>query len=637
MLINLNDPVKLYTPVESVRRYTSGLALRPNGDPIFIDQSYNFPFDVPTTFSMVNLKKNTYRNVLAETGVYANSNYQVASENTDVTITNQLMAANGRVFFMCKSSATFNLWYYDPVDDDMHLVTLGSPTGQVFGYTGLFSYDGVTLYMGTQADATFKPSVYYINTDTLAWGVITDVGKATGAAPRYAYQMAKDGGGGDGADWLYVATGELTWQLVAIKLSTGQKFVLAETTTGNQRVSFQYRAQGIQATVKEDGVDTHYWVADGALSAYPGSGTPSGGAHAVEYYQNATVLPELDWSEGVGHVGYRPAGSSEAFVERLYSVGFTSPINLESLLVLSDGRVMGNAESYQGVFLDGESFGAWQGLSQPSVLEYSGLTYWWGYPNGNGYAFNPNEPWVQGSNPYSIGTFFTTAGMKYVQAIAQHKDLVYCLGRKERDAYGSTVGIYNLTTGVYGLYTSLNLSDYDPRGIVVTGNRVVVSLVPTDISGLTENKMVVYDLSLNELTRFTTSDAGRVHTGPEGKVTLVGAEGVYSISITTGAVSKTLAGACGASEEKDGYLWVIIDRVVTQLDTTTFAATGYGPTLAFDPRMSWGDTRLYLAYGPDVYYMDRIEGGGPPGRITMRHGGYLPYPYNELARRLRRR
>jgi hypothetical protein len=638
MLINLNDPVFLYTPVESVRRFTTGLSLLPDGDAMFIDQSYNYPLDVPTTFSMVKLRANTYRTVLAETGVYANTLYNVKSENTDTTITNQLMAANGRIFFMCKSSATFNLWYFDPEDQDMHLVTLGAPNNQVFGYTALFSYDGETLYMGTQADATFKPVIYIVNTNTLEWDVITDIGKATGAAARYAYQMAKDGGGGDGADWLYVATGELTWQLIAIKLSTKEQFVLAETTTGNQRVSFEYRNQGIRADVTENGVVTSYWVTDGELSPYPGSGAPPSGARAVEYYQNDPVgLPEVDWSEGTGHVGFREAGSGAAYTERSYDVGFTSPINLESLLVLEDGSVVGNAVSYQGVFLDGESFNAWQGLSQPALLEYNGLVYWWGYPNGNGYVWNLREAWVQGSNPASIGSFFFTAGVKYVQAVTRNDDLVYMFGRKERDAIGASIGIYSLTTNNYGLSTSYNLIDYDPLGIVVTGDRVVTSTSPTDISGLTDNKMMVYDLSLNEITRFTVPDAGRVHAGPAGKVILVGAAGVYRINIATGEIDKTIAGACGSSVDYDGYLWVVIDRVVTRIDVITFAYEGFGPTLDFDPIISWGSSKLYLAAGPSVYSMDTLIGQPPGGRIPPRLGSLLPYPYTKLMRQQRRR
>ena len=154
------------------------------------------------------------------------------------------------------------------------------------------------------------------------------------------------------------------------------------------------------------------------------------------------------------------------------------------------------------------------------LLNDSGLVYICGYPNGVLYTYDPALAWAPdgtiAGNPSALGgSFYATTGMKYPYFLAMGTNgRLYCAGRRERDADGSGIGYYTPGTGLYA-GTNVGLEYFMPRGMVLLESEGWI-VFSGELNGEpgepAEAQLVVYDLDLTEVTRWTVQ-AGLQNTG----------------------------------------------------------------------------------------------------------------------------
>lgn len=630
----ISAAVSAGVPVSTVRQWTTALAPRVGGGWDFVCQAYHYPNDQPSEWIVVNLDERTYARTEGANQVYCNSNFQIASANTGITTTNQLRAPNGRIFFAQRyghigtdvtDQCYVNVAYFDPSDRAVHqMSSIDAPSTSRHAaiYSAVFDASGNNLYMGSQAAIGHQPFVFSIDPVTLAVTVIGQVGVAASVNPKYAYYLARDVGN----NWLYVAVGQDPWELVKIDVTTGAQTVLATTTTGVQNVAFDAMANGWRTTIKDNGVNSFYWVADGAITPWPGSGAPPGGARTVTPYTNAlTAPPEIDWSRGIGQVLWRAHGSTGSFTSVSYSVLYTGPISIESLTALPDASVFGNAEQYSGFFRRPSTdaidwFGEWPGgLSQPVLLPVSSaLVYLAGYPNGALYSYDPRAEWNPGgssANPLSLGNYFTASGVKYSYHLERcaTNGRIYQAGRRERDSSGSGIGYYDPSGATFAGVTTAPLDNLIPRGMVVmdTLARVVFSGKTLDAS---DAKLLVYSLDLAPLSQHTIQ-AGIKNTGAlfetSDPAVIVGLTNdspfyLFRFNVQTGELLTimTLGATVGPSTQRaDGTIWVMLGSNLVRidpetLDRTTIASMAGVGTIT---RLAWSGDTLWLAADTELF------------------------------------
>lgn len=627
------------TPVVSARQWSTGLSPRNGGGWKFITQSFNYDNDVPTEWVLIDIEGGTVAITEGPNRIASNTNFQVASANTLITTTNQIRAQNGRIFFPEFATPgpgfddAVNMAYYDPDDEAIHqMAEIVDPSGarQSIVYQAVFGTDSSLLYCGTQAQIGATPLIFTVDTETLAVEIIGNVGTSSGQ-PKYAYYIAKDAG--PGADFLYVAVGQDTWELISIDLTTNTPTTLYTTTgPGFQFIEFEVRAEGFTANIIDNGVSTRYWLADGALSAWPGGGAPPGGARTVTPYTNPLVAPpEVDWSRGIEHFLWRPNGSTGEFTEITYEVTYKGPIQLEALTTLPTGALLGNAVQYNGFWIYDPNaasatwFGAWPlGVSSVALCSVTDtLTYIAGYPSGALFGYDPMQTWAPdggSGNPYPLGNYGTDVRYPYFLSY-QANERLYAAGRRERDADGSGVGFYDVAGGTFTTETN-NLDEYIPRGLYVSQalNRVVFSgeLLPGAVAP--EAELVVYDLDLVELDRFVVQ-AGLQNTGilfptsdPEVVVGLTNDAPVllYRFNIMTGTLLDTRnlgAVVVGGSAVRpaDGTIWVDLSQDLVMIDPETLDTTTIVDLELSTQVFSWLGSDLYMLVDTELRYLDLLD------------------------------
>jgi hypothetical protein len=629
----LTAPISSGHPISSARQYTTALAPRGSGWD-FICQSYRSGEDVPTEWIVVNLDDGEIDRTEGANGVYSNTNFQIPSSNTLITENNQLRAPGGRIFFPeayghigvdLTDQHYVNVAYYEPSDRRVHqLPSFGSPaypspTRHAAVYSAAFDHVGDYLYLGTQAVIGDLPFVFRIDPESLAMLPIGPVGAAASVNPKYAYYVAKDAG--PGSQWLYVAVGQDPWELVAINVTSGAQTILATTTgPGFQFVTFDAMANGWRTTIYNNGTPTLYWLADGAITAYPGSGSPPGGARAVTPYTNPLdEPPEIDWSHGIGEVSWRPFGSSGGWTPITYDVRYTGPVAIESLAVLADASLLGNGEQYSGFFRQpaeatSEWFGAWPlGLSSPVLLPVSeSLVYLAGYPNGAFYAYDPRAKWQPGAaspNPSPLGSWNASTSVKYSYYLerCETNARIYQSGRRERDSSGSGIGYYVPTTATFTGVTAAPLDNLIPRGMVVIDSisRLVFSGETLDAS---DASLLVYDLDLAPIAQHPVQ-AGLKNTGQLYEtstaaivcaVTNDAPYYVYRFNVITGELIRieTLSGAVWSSTQRphDRSVWIAAGSDLVRMDPDTLARTTIASlsTIGVVMLMAWTANTLWL-------------------------------------------
>lgn len=603
-------PVGLGTPVVTSRQWTTALAPRNGGGWDFITQSYNFPLDVPTEWVVVNLDAGTAELHAGPNKIYANSNYQILSPNTLVSSNtsgdignNQVRAPNGRIFFPAFGT---NVAYFDPTDRAVHhLDPVVDPLGgeHAYVYSAEWNQDGTLVYFGTQGTNGDFPLVFSLDPITLATTVLGVVGVTASANPKYAYYLAVDGGA---APWVYVAVGQDPWELIAINTSTLAQTTLAILTGTGQNISFTPRPKGWTVRLQENGVQTDYWLGDGAMSTYVPDNPPFV-ARDVTAYTNplGASAPQIDWSRGIGQVLWRPVVGEGEWTLVEYDVSYKAAIDLESLAPLPNGDVLGNARQYNGFFrrtaTETTWYGTWSlGLSQPAPCRVGRDVYLAGYPNGALYRFDPDLDWDSSTNPVALGNF-TASGMKYPnRLVLADNGRLYCSGRHERDSLGSGIGYYDPDTATLA-GTSADLGSYNPRGLAVIGSRVVFSGQIIDASG--DARLVVYDENLTELDRHLVqagmTDTGILFDSGAPNVVLgVTPTKIYRLNIATGLLLAIvdLPGTRGAVAQRtdDRSVWIVIGTTLYRADPTTLELVSAGTVGAVDV-MTWQRSSLFVA------------------------------------------
>ena len=629
-------PTEIAEPIKNTRQWTTALSPRIGGGWDFITQLWEKDQDVPTEWVVVNLDTEAVSLVQHPNQVYSNTNFQVPCASLGIVDANQLRAPSGRIFFPMRfghiggdltDEHYVNVAYYDPASRTVtDLPSLLSPGGtrQTIVIQAVFDHAGNKLYMGTQATVGALPFVFVLDPVTLAITVIGLVGAAASGNVKYAYYLAKDEG--PGAQWLYVAVGQDPWELVKIDVNTGAMTVLYTTTDPDSKfIEFENRpGLGWSVHIIDGAGGGRWWLADGAMTAYPGSGAPPGGARDVTPYNNALIEPpEIDWSRGAGHVQWRPHLSTDAFTDILYTPTFIAGVVLESMLILTDGSIIGAGENYNGFFRRSPSgdvvwFGAWYGVSQAALLQKDASTvYMCGYANSALLLFTPGATWelTPIANPASVGSYFATTGVKYPYFLELGANgRLYMTGRRERDASGSGIGHYTASTGLFAGTNDAPLDNYKPRGFAVLDgiSRIAFSGETLDSS---DARILMFDLNLTPTTSWLVQ-AGLKNTGllyeTSDPAVVIGLTNdipyyVYRFNVQTGALLQivTLGLAVGASclRASDGSLWAVVGTNIERIDPATLArqkVAGVGgiPTVV---AMSFLGNKLYMVAGSKLY------------------------------------
>lgn len=475
--------------------------------------------------------------------------------------TNQLRAANGRIFFPCVDLYTC---YYDPTDEQVHEIgpiietaQPVNPNASTLLYSASFDVDGL-LYMGTQESTNRAAMVCVTDTNTLAQTVLGYVGDSATGFTTYAYRLAPDTHGGTGQKWIYVVYGESPWQLWALNITTGVAHKMLDpggtpidiSSSGN--IQFvDIAGKGWTAIIDTDlgqldNVRTQLWCIDGLTHAYSVGVDPPVTPRNVTPQSNPLTgsPPDLDIYRGIGEFGWRN-GTSGPYTYVNYTVNHTFPVAIESLVALSpnDG-ILGNAAGYSGFFEADSSVtwdGAWGGVSEGPRLNVGGTIYFAGYPNGVLYKYDPTATWdpLVAGNPTLIGYIGLNgtqfAGIKYTDALAWSASAgasgrLYCVGERQRNGTGAGIGYWDKTLNAFaGTYGPANAQSTAPlpvpassptmdavlpSGIVtlplgrspsiVTFDGISrVAFATRNISGTGDGVLFVFDLDLNYIGQYT--------------------------------------------------------------------------------------------------------------------------------------
>ena len=600
-------------PVRVARVWTTALAPNKRGGWNFITQTYEFESGKPTELVVLDLE--TGKQSLSEgpATIFANSNYQIAE---------QLRAPNGRIFF---PQIENQMAFYDPVDETVKQMGKIVDGDDKMIFRVVFGPDG-KLYGGTQSYG--RPTVFQLDPDTLKARVIGKVGRNRSTF-SYAYYLAVD------PPWLYVAVGQSPWDLAAIHIETGEHRILASRADGGF-MQLDVRPQGITATLIS-GLNTpqqkieRVWCADGKTFAF-GGGIPPFPPRNVKPRDNPIAKPpQLDLSEvnpdgqGIGRIAWRPNGSTGPWKTTSYKVKYTTPVDIDSLLPLPDGTVLGSAKQYHGYFRFNpkdrsfKRFGSFK-LSGGARAQLNGLIYLAGYPNGSLYVYDPKKPWTTTarspiSNPTHLGNF-TQTGTHYAYFLlpARNRRLYYA-GRRERTGVGGGIGYYEPATKTFVGHHE-QLSFLSPQGLAVFDDleRVVYSGRLGDDPARpgqspVEAQLVVYNLGLQEIERLTVKpglrNTGLVFVGaPKHVIVGVAAaeRAIYRYDLVARKLLdwEELNDAVGpvTRREADGSIWMVVGAELFRVDPATLAMTSAGK-LAHAPTpndlLAWQNDRLYWA------------------------------------------
>jgi hypothetical protein len=636
------------TPVSAARSWSTALAPNARGGYNFITQLMQVGSGKPAEYVVLDLT--TGKSTVSEgrIGGYTNSNYQY---------TQQVRAKNGRIFFA--ESGSF-VTYYDPRDEKIHEVgQVADPKIHTFIYRWEFGPDG-KLYGGTQSNGKNPPVIVQIDPDTLEHRIVGKVGEERNA-PNYAYYFTVDPTPSEGAPqgYIYVAVGQSPWELVALNTATGQQQVLwkaFDSWIGGFNNFPEGTRSGLTTGMGTPEKKTEFiWLADGKMFPYNLADrtkdiqfTP----RQLEVVKSEPLpegAPELDLSQlsadsnGIGRVFWREAGSKDdkAWKEVSFKIHYPIPVSIESLIGLPDQTLLGNAKQYQGFFRYSpkakktDFYGAHGPSGGPRVV-VGNKVYITGYPNGVTYVYDFEKPWTANRrkeelaakhalsevelktlNPRKLGNF-ADAGAHFAYFLIPSKNgKLYYGGRRERNGIGGGVGWYDPETNSFGGHFE-NLSTLTPRGMVVLDDiqRVVYSgefKADPKLPDMKEAQLVVYDMELKELERFTVKP-GMKNTGlllngaqPGEFIGISEDEGVlyrYDLKAKKVLDWKPLpAGGIGNNSfvrRADGMWWGVMGGQLVRLDPATLEIKSFGKFDNAPSLLAWAGDELFGTRGTEV-------------------------------------
>ena len=614
--------VPIATPVRAVRTWTSAIAPNKRGGWNFITQSYELDSGAPSEFIVLDLATGKVNRTEGPAERIANSGYQIGE---------QLRAANGRVFF---PEADNWIAYYDPDTETVkelgRVVPAGAPDKVIFRM--VFGRDG-KLYGGTESNGL--PTIIQLDPDTLKTRVLGHVGK-TRYGFSYAYYVAVD------PPWVYVAVGENPWELSALNIDTGESRILA-TRPANGFIQLDTRPEGITATLISNlrtaqQITDRVWCIDGKSVPFDASYEPSKLSFKPRDIRphdgKLSASPEVEHNppgaDGVGRVRWRLA-PKDGWSESSYRVKNTAAIDIESLVALPDGTLLGNAKQYHSFFRFRPQTSSVEllqplGISGGPRVVADGQLFLTGYPNGVLYEYDPTKSWAPersraaALNPRPLGTF-TAAGAHFPYFLVRSTlGRLFYAGRRERDGIGSGVGYYDLKSGAFGGHHD-GLSILDPQGLVVLDDLEMVvfsgrlhddpehpNLKPR------EAQLVVYDQNLKERQRETVKpnlgNTGLIFATTKKGVVVGVAAGEHAIYTYDVVRHKLLAwkqvvapiGPC-TQRTSDLTLWILADDTLLRIDSSTASVTEIGKvSKKSQPSdlLVWDQDHLYWAAGPEI-------------------------------------
>ena len=441
------------------------------------------------------------------------------------------LAGNGRLFFSVDYA---QIYYYDPKDETvkpMGCVNASMDSLRCF-YHLILGPDG--MIYGASQSTNGLATLLRLNPDTLEFRLYDKVGlpkRRKDLTYGYTLEVAPP--------WMYVAVGQGNWELFAVNADTGEKRCLADVTGDGCRISVGRSPAGCTAQIIAAGAKPEILLLqDGKAEPLAANAEPAAPKTYPRIdWKNTQPMdiahpPELDKdrrpevnARGEGEVFWRPAGRQEEFKSVKFRLENVEAVDIESLLPLPDGSLLGNTGSYSGFFryypadkrLD--SYGK-HGASGVQSVWYDGKVWIDGYPNVTLYVYDPAQPWTarfKGSiadvaNPLMIGSF----GQKVTEAhhcraiLAPGNGRIYICGQRERWSTGAGLGYYDITSGKkFGLGAANK--EIHPSGFIA-----LPKLQRLVFSG--ENKqggaveLIVYDMDLNEVSRIALHE-GLANTG----------------------------------------------------------------------------------------------------------------------------
>lgn len=610
----------LGSQVRSARAWTSAVVPNARGGWNFITQSWEHGSQDPPEWVVVDLQTGATKLFDAPRNEYAVNKFQVRT---------QLRAPNGRVFFPLSD---MGLAYYEPADETVKVLppVITPPGPDKIIFDAKLGPDGM-LYAGTQSNRL--PTIVQIDPKTLKTRVLGHVGHDR-KTYSYAYQLAVD------PPWVYATVGEMPWELAALNIDTGESRILATRSGDQPWMSLETRPEGIRAQLIT-GVHTpqvhsdYVWCVDGKTLPADLGTRPSFKAHKL-VPPDASIpgAPDIDITRlnpdisGIGRIRWRPAGSTDWKVAE-FKVKHTTPIDIEALIALPDGSVLGGSKQYHGLFkTDGSSL-AFLGGPTPSRTVFEvldGTVYAAGYPNSVLYAYDPGRPWTgttadkasePGANPRMLGNF-AQSGAKYGAFMTASADRLYYAGWLERDGVGTGVGYYQPSTKQFGGQHD-RLADLMPSGLAFVPDvqRVVLSTHVRHGSQATHGELVVLDKDLKEVDRFVVrpdlADTGLVFATPlKGVIIAVTSDAVYRYAITEKHLVdwKPLSGTVLAvAPRRDGSLWAVVGASLVRIDPRTLDTVTFGSPDSLPAgieHLVWQGADLYASVGADLYRIARV-------------------------------
>jgi hypothetical protein len=606
------------TPVKTSRVFHTAFAPNPRGGWNFIGQCMNYKFTTGREKTTLPLDKGRHYLAYADTQDRPDAEWVILDLAAGTQKTVKLpgfhaaeigpggLAGNGRFFFSVDYG---HIYYYDPVEETV--IILGRLHDSIDVLRQFYKIecgpDG--MIYGASQSGNGLASVVRINPDTLEWKLITDVGLPGRRQLTYGYYIAME------PPWVYVAVGQGKWELCAVNFDTGEKRVLAQRDGTDSRITVAQGGAFCTASLSGAPERLNVALRDGRIVAEAKVGEPFKDPPPPKTYPPlewkaskpvaaTTPLPELDRdrraaisADGTGALYWRSAATGEWRAAH-FAIENTEPALIESLTLLPDGSVMGNAQQYHGWFRYHPAdrrcdyFGK-GGPSGAKTVVAGGKLYYAGYPNATLSVYDPAKPWTPAAaaaagvtNPVQIGSQGQgRSEAHHAMAMDAAGERIYTLGLRERWSTGSGLCCYNTATGEFTALGQAN-KDLEPVHLIAMPKleRVIVSGAKKDA------KLLVYDLALKEMDPIELKP-GLENTGymlPVSDTRFLGWYGDRTATNTTLYLYDLPAKKIVKSVEleelavwvtkraADNTLWLLKERGLARVDPETLALSWAG-------------------------------------------------------------
>lgn len=389
----------LGVPVRSTRVGAMYLVPNPDGRSYDILQWYFKGYSGPTTCFVLDCGDGSLRT----TGI---------PDGRQIHIAGSEIGPDGKLYLATPDwDEGMEIYVYDPASNELSCMGVVAP-----GLTGerrplVTGTDGMLYGSGSYYDSG-RAGGYRLNTAT---GEVTDFGPL---GPSHKPEGVWGYYCGADEEWLYVASGKVPWYLVAYNHQTGEERVLLETERVDGLISVKQRHDGVECVAHKvlgrEEERTQYWLyegraiekQEGVAAPWPERPEPEPGPEKPDRYTE-----ELDPdSEGNARLWYRnpwerpdeePEGAApEALGWHEVELDVpVYPMQIDRLIELPDGRLLGTCDAYLGNFVYDPETGEMEHLGKIHLSHYAttvadGLVYQCGYPSSPLYVYDPQRPWT---------------------------------------------------------------------------------------------------------------------------------------------------------------------------------------------------------------------------------------------------